>query len=458
MSESNGFPGIPSASPQQAGSTRSRAKAHACPECRRIFSRLSHLDRHRLTHLPAANRNLVPCPRCSRTFARRDVMLRHLRATHRVVHSATRSHQRSCSRCVAKKIKCDRSSPCGACQASSASCDFPNPPALESLDDEDCEQSDGEGPGADDVTWAEEGREEQVSNETLPQALRTPESASAETIFPGLPMETSSLGYQDPSTSIFSTGEGAMSMYADDSLSPSYLALMQPELRSHGFDWLGFDMPELYVDPPQQWPPRNSGIPMNPPAERQYPSTAPEQDGQLPRHQALGALYPEPTATSRSSPALRPFEPQQGAHAWPFDQTHDAAPRQYKLPPLKDVLQSNNLATHLPGGTRLDDFVQLLSDQRLPPLGSIQRAGVRQAFGEVQRLLDLYFDRFHDIQAIVHKPTWNMAACPSVLLAAMACIGALLSGDRRDTELSSSLSDLCMSMINWLVGLRLCCA
>lgn len=403
-------------------------------------------------------------------------MLRHLRATHNVEQFAPRSVQRSCERCVAKKLRCDRTTPCRGCAAVGSKCEYPASASIEHpssvafqapVDDDRAQPSstDGAVMSTDDGPllehWSQPDQQQRtgginhlVPGDTLPQALRTPESADDENTYSSMPMGTPGLGFQDTSGGLFPAGDGALNIGGDDSLSPSYIALMQPELRSHGFDWLGFDMPGsgLYVDTQQQWQPQSTNLAMQTPAvmERGYlPPTGPQHAEPIQRNHTLDALHVEPTAPSRNSPvpALRPLEPQQ---AWPFDQTRDTAPRQYKLPPLKDVLQSARHAACSPEGNLMDDFVQLLSDQRLPALGSIQRPGVRQAFGEVQRLLDLYFDRFHDIQAIIHKPTWNMAACPTVLLTAMTCIGALLSSDRRDTELSSSLSDLCMSMINWL--------
>ncbi|KAM0279744.1 hypothetical protein ACHAQH_004435 [Verticillium albo-atrum] len=95
-------------------------------------------------------------------------------------------------------------------------------------------------------------------------------------------------------------------------------------------------------------------------------------------------------------------------------------------------------------------LIQILSDSKLPPPAQIQDANASRALNDLQRLLNLYFTRFHDIQPILHRPTWVMAECPSVLLTAMACVGALLSDEERDVELSWSLSDICMPMITWL--------
>lgn len=65
-----------------------------------------------------------------------------------------------------------------------------------------------------------------------------------------------------------------------------------------------------------------------------------------------------------------------------------------------------------------------------------------QAFGEFQKLLDLYFTKFHDIQPIIHRPSWDMFSCQTVLLTSMSCVGALLSDDKQDGKLSWMLRDM----------------
>jgi hypothetical protein len=105
--------------------------------------------------------------------------------------------------------------------------------------------------------------------------------------------------------------------------------------------------------------------------------------------------------------------------------------------------------------SRLSGLIHLLSERRLLPnlaLSSSANVNVSQAFADLHRLLDLYFTRFHDIQPILHRPKWDMLSCPTVLLTAMACVGALLSDDEQDVEMSWLLSDICMPMITWLVS------
>lgn len=218
------------------------------------------------------------------------------------------------------------------------------------------------------------------------------------------------------------------------SLIASQFAPEQPDFRTNGFDWLDFDMPGLSADSYQSQP---------------HEMTSPIG------HTFWSDMSSLPSS-SNPNPTLHPIAPQQTAsQPWPFDHTLDATPNRYILPPLREVLQSTRRPGRSAKDSRLDSLVQLLSGQRLPSFGSLHESGSAEAFGDFQRLLDLYFTRFHDVQSIVHKPTWNQASCPTVLLTAMACVGALLSDEPGDADLSTALSDICMPMAIWMVGFNI---
>jgi hypothetical protein len=126
-------------------------------------------------------------------------------------------------------------------------------------------------------------------------------------------------------------------------------------------------------------------------------------------------------------------------------------PHRYRLPPLRDVLSGCWRANRPAQTTLVDGFIRILSESPLPQLANLRDTHAVQAFGDLQRLVDSYFDRFHDVQAILHKPTWAMSLCPPALLTAMACIGALLSDKESDAELSWALGEICSTMITWMV-------
>ncbi|KAG7101524.1 hypothetical protein HYQ44_019185 [Verticillium longisporum] len=350
------------------------SKPLACTHCNARFSRPSHLNRHRLTHLPSSRKSLIKCPHCDRTFSRNDVLLRHLRGAHHVDLVVKRSVQRSCHRCVSKKLKCDRLQPCQSCTGAQAICEFPGASQSRSpdLESETLDALDGnENTEAMGVTGfsAFDPSFKSTDIPQTPQILQTPDSTSGDSLFPatylGTQRHADDLDNDPAVSSVGGFGQADDAIFGVNALepdgagiSPSHFALMQPDFRTIGFDWLDFDMPE-------------------------------------------------------SNPGLQEI-------------------------PIIDTIAVEGC------------LIQILSDSKLPASAHVQDANTAQALSDLQRLLDLYFARFHDIQPILHRPTWNMAECPTVLLTAMACVGALLSDEERDTELSWSLSDICMPMITWL--------
>jgi hypothetical protein len=201
--------------------------------------------------------------------------------------------------------------------------------------------------------------------------------------------------------------EGAS--FAPSLLSPNY----QLDFRASPMDWLDFHVPGLPIP--------NSNL------------------------LASNAIPPV-------SGALPPIETRQAVQSWPFDQTQDLVPHQFKLPPLRLVLQGA-LDSHNQGREDIPkDLLQLLSEPWLPPLDSLDHYNLLSAYNLLKRLVDVYFTRFHPIQPVTHIPSWNLMSCPTVLLAAMACIGAMLSDDPGASHLSESLSKLCIPMMTWLVS------
>lgn len=76
--------------------------------------------------------------------------------------------------------------------------------------------------------------------------------------------------------------------------------------------------------------------------------------------------------------------------------------------------------------------------------------GMAHAANLLKRLVDTYIAKFQPILPLLHVPTWDLGACPPVLVSAMACVGSLLSDDERVAGLTWSISDICMPMIAWL--------
>lgn len=238
------------------------------------------------------------------------------------------------------------------------------------------------------------------------------------------------------------------SVYRDNLAVPSSdFALMQPSFCTGGLDWLGVDIddgslgshasPLENLDTAQFYFQR----------EAEAEGTGSSRSEAAPRPM-LGQAW---TGLNRTDPRLQTV--QQLTLPWPFDQTQESISQRYQLPPLRDVLGRNWRANRPAQATVLDGFIYILSDSRLPQLESLQESHCIQAFYELQRLVDLYFIRFHDIQAILHRPTWDISSCPTVFLAAMACVGALLPDSKADAEMSLALSEICSTIINWMVCL-----
>lgn len=414
------------------------------------------------------------------TFSRRDVLLRHLRSVHQFEGRAKRSVQRSCFRCVEKKLKCERTKPCRACYRSDAMCEYPSP-----------EESEGElfGSGHGDTEMSDvlQGGNEigrRHSNEPatsavspvysqrngafqngLVESMATPDSLPGESMMPQTDRTYETTGPTgfftalDSGSTIASSVEMTFdsvmpemeaSLYQGSfAITPSSFELMQPSFRTGGLDWLG-----VHIDDGTHDPGFNIGGGFD--ASRFAVSHDPVIPGiGSTLTDDAGQPGPDPDWVTRDHPPLRPRSSQQPSLPWPFDQGKDSVLHQYKLPPLHEVL-SDNWRTNQPAQpTLVDGFVHILSGSRLPQLPMLRENEHIRAFHDLQRLVDSYFTRFHDIQAIIHKPTWDMASCPTVLLTAMACLGAMLSDSKADAELSQKLSDVCSTMITWMVRIVL---
>ncbi|KAJ4265275.1 hypothetical protein NW762_004560 [Fusarium torreyae] len=225
---------------------------------------------------------------------------------------------------------------------------------------------------------------------------------------------------------------------------------MQPNFPTGGFDWLGSNVDDgpqsfqlaaldgLYV--PETWPSNN---------EQRGSETVTPNDYRLDERPQQAPEHAESTST-RNNEATRSSNFHQSSLSWPFDQGNDSIPHRYRPPPLREVLSGRSRAGRPAQSRLVDGFIQVVSQTPLPQLENLRDSHSVQAFCHLQRLVDFYFARFHDVQSILHKPTWTMSWCPPALLTAMACVGALLSDSPSDLELSWILSDLCSTIITWM--------
>ncbi|KLU81076.1 hypothetical protein MAPG_00171 [Magnaporthiopsis poae ATCC 64411] len=406
-----------------------------CPHCSRRFLRPSHLDRHRLTHLPQSQRLLVPCGVCDKSFGRKDVLLRHLRAAHGVETGPKQPSQRSCNRCVQQRRRCDRAQPCQLCAAAGTPCSYPPSVSPETLErDED---------GFVEV-FAEADRIDAAvaqpettggSSTAVPAAALAPTQPfyrHGDTCRPEYepitPCDLATVAedhmqrfLSNPNDYHHGSSEGEYSFVSSTlpfitSLSPDG----QLDFRGSGLDWLDFHVPGAS-------PVQGTVVPL--------------ETGQI---QDPEPAYP---AAPTTLPALRS---QPVAQSWPFDQTQDPTPNRRSLPPLRDVLQSAQLSSNPSMQAAVGGLVSLMSEPRLRRLDELADASLTHAAALARGLVDVYLARFHPILPLLHVPTWDVFSVPTVLVAAMACIGALVSDHDHAPELAASISEICMPIIAWL--------
>ncbi|OAA56339.1 Transcription factor [Niveomyces insectorum RCEF 264] len=461
-----------------------------CAYCERRFSRPSHLDRHRLTHLPPSRRHALPCGHCGKTFGRNDVLLRHLRSAHQIDPGPRTTTQRSCSRCVQKRRKCDRGRPCRSCADASEVCMY----AVGAAEKQDANAARAAALSPASPVVGEDGafgtcsssaggttagmhNASSIPRSDFPEGLQTvattsvlPTAAPVEgphthepfygsgydtefdSVVPGAATaafwavtedSTSSCSFRTPANAgqhspPFSDGDfGLPSSDANNPLGASLSAVGQLDFRAPGLDWLDFDVPDLVDSHPET----GNGL---------YS----EADESGCNNNNSNPNVVEPLATASTSHALV-LPAALGRHAttvlpWPFDQTQDATSHRFSLPPLRDVLHSSLASDGPILNSTLQSVVSLMSDTRLPSLDDAGDPNSAHAANLLKRLVDVYFAEFHDILPLLHVPTWSMSGCSTALVAAMACIGALLSKDDHAGELAWSMSEICMPVIAWL--------
>lgn len=404
----------------------------ACDQCQRSFTRPSHLNRHRLTHVPHSQRRTIQCSYCDRSFSRQDVLLRHLRASHDIAVGTGGSSQKSCHRCVRHKLKCDRIIPCGSCYTAKTpdTCSYPYTKSLHDMDcsqTQDMDQSEvthgiGQDAGCSNVDFQQ--YDEPVSKDYRNYAMQ----ASPASGFGGFDQGFGPMVLEDGRSPAFENGntpsDGNGTVY-----SQSLDATMPFDFRGSGFDWLDFDISNIQL-PLDDQPALEDNAP---PATSVY--------GVLP--------------STHIMPPLPALPPRPNVLPWPFEQGKESRPSRFPLPRLHEVLQQSAQVSPGVPQTPVDCLVQLLSQQQLPSAKQVSSRNLDSGIDLMNQLIDSYFTGFQIIQPIVHAPTWTINECPTMLLAAMTCVGSVLSSDPGSSEISDAIGEFCASMITWLVSNQL---
>lgn len=460
-----------------------------CQECGLVVARPSHLARHLQSHLPPASREHFACTECGRQFSRNDVLLRHLRTAHQAYISRKRSAQKSCFRCVKKKLKCDRAQPCLPCTKSGIACEYVIEKSTNEAEAEALQEK------AEPNNLDSHQVKEQATGENNDFEVSNPYQGHVNSQLPVLQANNvyihnhtqssaAAEGYSDNTQYFQSTSDANgpammttdMASYAAMSPTDGTAAFTQPYMAcgneylpaefnffpsnsapriagmaEGGVDWLG-----LELDSPNNSDIRAQSLgQMYSPESFQY---LPNQPMMLGDSEALIGRFQSPSGPGLQQPrpkdstttAANSTELQTGSQQWPFDHTRNPEPQKHKLPPLRDILQGTICSSD--HGSPIRSLVQLLSPPYLPDVESADMS-MMAAMDVLKTSLDLYLTEFHAVLPLVHLPTFQMAQVPTVTLAAMSCIGAMYSDDRHGTEQASSLSEICIQIIASLASL-----
>jgi hypothetical protein len=98
-----------------------------CHLCQTTFTRQEHLSRHLRSHNAEKP---FHCVKCGKSFSRLDVLHRHSQL-HRYKRNASEgrggSSSRACKECALSRVRCSRGSPCDRCSVKEIQCEYPVP-------------------------------------------------------------------------------------------------------------------------------------------------------------------------------------------------------------------------------------------------------------------------------------------------------------------------------------------
>jgi hypothetical protein len=400
-------------------------KGLVCSICNITVARPSHLERHRQSHLRRNERTLEQCRHCELSFSRRDVLLRHLRSTHRIAVGTVRPIRKSCTSCVQRKLRCDRSQPCQACVKAEFECTFvqreQRPTAVSSIDSDQRVLTNESNTSTslihpvvfDDATSpaaagdnCNEGRN--VSEPHQLALTRRRASSNAVSHRSGYPDGA----FEEDATQLQAT----TSMVLNDSCT-------QQELSNHNIEIMSAMAEPCNAGTPTTFDQSETFIP--------WADSLNWLDFTLDNTWELcNDLHIRDTASSVTPPRADTGggrdilacvqQPLARTQVWPFEDDLD-----------EDLLPSTSqLVTQpcLDVETEFSKSVRtLLEHDVLPDVRHLTGRAILNAYIAAQTTVDAYFTRFHEILPLVHRPTCQVSGKPSVLVAALASIGAMSS-------------------------------
>ncbi|KAK9474158.1 fungal-specific transcription factor domain-containing protein [Dipodascopsis tothii] len=161
------------------------------------------------------------------------------------------------------------------------------------------------------------------------------------------------------------------------------------------------------------------------------------------------------------------------ADIWPWDPRRVIEREELiKLPPLRNVIDAGDARPAVvislpatkagpPPARDLDAHDGITADLRhdmlklleLPyechPYASIDISKFPDS-ATLNEFVRLYFANFHPILPMIHRPTFRVATCPSILLLTLLSIGASYSDIGGALEFADSLGELCRRILLWM--------
>jgi hypothetical protein len=141
--------------------------------------------------------------------------------------------------------------------------------------------------------------------------------------------------------------------------------------------------------------------------------------------------------------------------------------RKIMLPPLRQAFPSDHTAYSTSAkaeksGAVTDrmrmEIIHLLAlPSARPPYPGCDKTDIEKMFPNkevISVFVSLYFEQFHPILPVIHRPSFSIDRCPSILLIAMASIGASYSNLKNAKTFADGLSELCKRSLGWMVRIN----
>jgi hypothetical protein len=352
---------------------------------------------------------------------------------------SAKTKRTSCENCVRQKIKCSRSIPCDSCSSRGLSCDFEQPPNSPQTRPEAHSRDTIEGRNSGSTSLHNQS-DAVPSSENVPTDL-SPELQLAQnqysTVSQSLPYAVESVAQPDAYSSLLETDLGLPDLSTEQiaitGLEEGSQSMRRPnqpldvygsheDLNWNGFGTWGID-----------WLSGDQLLPRQ---------TAEPQFTHVPFGQSMDAL----TAAAFAEAARLADNSCSGV-----SQSGNN---------MRDLLSApaDQTASHVPGvmqSTLQGDMIQqttetirsALRGQQLPP--DMDSAALRH----LERMVSTFFTEFYPGLPVMHPSSWDITACPTYLIAAIACLGSTkLHGKKGSDQDSVMLAEVCSRHLNDLVS------